>query len=361
MTELMKLEEQVSFSLRALYHRYGYAQFKMSKFEPYSLYLQNKEFLVSEGVITFTDTDGALLALKPDVTLSIVKNCRDGHDSLQKVCYSENVYRIAGPGKGFREIMQTGLECLGDIGIYELGEVLLLAARSLQCISPRFLLTVSHLGIIEPLLQEMHLRDEASQAALQCLREKNEASLRDCCSGAPAELVEQLVSLMMQNSCILQAVNALPPGKARSELQTVAALLEQAGLADHVRLDFSIIGDRNYYNGIVFRGYIEGIPSEVLSGGQYDRLLIRLNKHAKGVGFAVYLDQLELLEDRKKNYDVDTVLIYSDEADPLTLSAAADQLAENGVLLTKSMPPRLTCRRVMRFQNGRVTEIEYHG
>lgn len=106
---------------------------------------------------------------------------------------------------------------------------------------------------------------------------------------------------------------------------------------------------------------MKGIPSEVLSGGQYDRLLIRLNKHAKGVGFAVYLDQLELLEDRKKTYDVDTVLIYSDEADPLALSAAADQLAENGVLLTKSMPPRLTCRRVMRFQNGRVTEIEYHG
>ena len=63
----------------------------------------------------------------------------------------------------------------------------------------------------------------------------------------------------------------------------------------------------------------------------------------------------------KKNYDVDTILLYSDEADPLALSAAADQLAETGVLLTKSMPPRLTCRRVMRFQNGRITEIENHG
>lgn len=361
MSELRKLEEQVILSLRELYHKYGYSQFKMSKFEPYALYLQNKEFLVSEGVITFTDTDGTLMALKPDVTLSIVKNYRNDSASLQKVCYNENVYRIAGPGKGYREIMQTGLECLGDIGLYELGEVLLLAAKSLQCISPKFFLNISHLGILESLLREMELGEDAMQAVLQCLQEKNEASLRDFCRGAPSERVDLLAALMMENSCISQAVALLPPSQGRDELQTLAALLEQAGLAEHVRLDFSIIGDRNYYNGIVFRGYMEGIPTEVLSGGQYDRLLMRLGKRAKGVGFAVYLDQLELLENRQRSYDTDTVLLYSDDADILALSAAAKQLAESGVLVAKRIPPRMTCRRVMHFQDGRVTEIEHHG
>lgn len=76
---------------------------KMSKFESYDLYMQNKEFLVSDGVITFTDTDGTLMALKPDVTLSIVKNYR-AHQPLQKVCYNENVYRIGGASKSYREI-----------------------------------------------------------------------------------------------------------------------------------------------------------------------------------------------------------------------------------------------------------------
>ena len=199
------------------------------------------------------------------------------------------------------------------------------------------------------------------QAVLQCLQEKNEASLRDFCRGAPSERVDLLAALMMENSCISQAVALLPPSQGRDELQTLAALLEQAGLAEQVRLDFSIIGDRNYYNGIVFRGYMEGIPTEVLSGGQYDRLLMRLGKRAKGVGFAVYLDQLELLENRQRSYDTDTVLLYSDDADILALSAAAKQLAESGVLVAKRIPPRMTCRRVMRFQDGRVTEIEHHG
>ena len=38
--------------------RYGYIQYKMSKFEPYDLYVQNKSFLVSEDILTFTDADG---------------------------------------------------------------------------------------------------------------------------------------------------------------------------------------------------------------------------------------------------------------------------------------------------------------
>ena len=71
---ILKNEEKILFGLRALYRQYGYAQFRMRKFEEYDLYAGNKDFLVSGRVITFQDTDGKLLALKPDVTLSIVRS-----------------------------------------------------------------------------------------------------------------------------------------------------------------------------------------------------------------------------------------------------------------------------------------------
>ena len=112
-----KSAEQAVFALRELYGRYGYTQYKMSKFEEYDLYVRNKDFLVGDGVITFTDTDGKLMALKPDVTLSIVKNSKDG--VMQKVYYNENVYRISRSTHTFKEIMQTGLECIGDIDAYD--------------------------------------------------------------------------------------------------------------------------------------------------------------------------------------------------------------------------------------------------
>ena len=75
----LRFEERAVFALRSLYSRYGYSYYKMSKFEEYDLYVRNKDFLVSDSVITFTDTNGRLMALKPDVTLSIIRHFRDRH------------------------------------------------------------------------------------------------------------------------------------------------------------------------------------------------------------------------------------------------------------------------------------------
>ena len=76
---LLKNDEKIIFQLRSIFENSGYSRYKMSKFEEYDLYVRNKDFLVSDSVITFTDTNGRLMALKPDVTLSIIKNTRDDH------------------------------------------------------------------------------------------------------------------------------------------------------------------------------------------------------------------------------------------------------------------------------------------
>ena len=66
-------------------------------------------------------------------------------------------------------------------------------------------------------------------------------------------------------------------------------------------MDFSVIGDVSYYNGIVFKGFIAGIPDPVLSGGQYDRLLRKLHRASRAIGFAVYLGELERLDQGKND------------------------------------------------------------
>ena len=88
-----KGEERMVQALRALYSSYGYAKYKMNRFEEYDLYARNKDFLVSGNIITFTDTDGSLMALKPDVTLSIVKGFREESQCVSRVAYDEKVYR----------------------------------------------------------------------------------------------------------------------------------------------------------------------------------------------------------------------------------------------------------------------------
>lgn len=360
MYDCVKLDDRITYELRDLYQKYGYAQFKMSKFEPYDLYMQNKEFLVSDGIITFTDTDGTLMALKPDVTLSIVKNYREAA-SLQKVCYNENVYRISGASKTYREILQSGLECMGDVGIYEICEVLLLAAKSLAVISDSYVLEISCMDLIDEILLNLNLNEGQTAAIYRCLIDKNEDGLRQIVTENAAE---PLIRLMRVSGPIADTIDQLKEIVGEQPiitLKTLESLFQQAGLNDHIHLDFSIISDRHYYNGIVFRGYVEGIPSEILSGGQYDRLMDRLNKNAKGIGFALYLDQLELLDQRKREYDTNTVILYDDNSNPLILTKIADEYSEQGVLLLKKLPKQLRYRRLLQYENGRLIEIEHNG
>ena len=157
---LNSLEKSV-YSLRSLYDSFGFKQYKMSKFEEYELYLKNKDFLESKSVITFTDTDGKLMALKPDVTLSIIKNGKDG-EGIEKVYYNENVYRVSKDSRSFKEFMQVGLECVGDIDEYEICEVVYLAIKSLNLISNDYILDISHLAFVKGVLKRAGLNDLAS-------------------------------------------------------------------------------------------------------------------------------------------------------------------------------------------------------
>ena len=361
MSELLKLDEQIAFSLRGLYQKYGYSQFKMSKFEPYDLYMLNKEFLVSDGIIAFTDTDGTLMALKPDVTLSIVKNYRSDQMPIQKVCYDENVYRIGGTGKHFREIMQVGLECLGDIGLYELCETIMLAAKSLAVISDRYMLDISHMDLLASAMSKLNIDDNSVSQIMKCFADKNEDGLLDC---VPPEQAAMLASLMQINGPIVQAteqLKALLPNVDYSALDAISTYLTQTGIADRVNLDFSIISNRNYYNGIVFRGYVDGIPSAILAGGQYDKLMRKMGKQAKGIGFAVYLDQLELLDNRSKAFDVDTILLCSADEIPAHVAKAMEELSDNSILVLREKPKRTRYRRLITLKDGRLEELENNG
>ena len=157
----LKPEEKAVFLLRSLYRSFGYLPYKMSKFEEYDLYMRHKEFLKSDRIITFNDADGKLMALKPDVTLSIVKNGENQPGGKQKVCYNENVYRVSPSTHQFREILQTGLECIGDVDLYDLYEVLELAVKSLAMLSEDFILSVSHVGILTGLFEAWQVPGKA--------------------------------------------------------------------------------------------------------------------------------------------------------------------------------------------------------
>ena len=301
LTELLTRDEEAVFTLRALYNKYGYSQYKMSKFEEYDLYVKNKDFLPSENIITFTDTDGRLLALKPDVTLSIIKNSRIT-TGLIKAQYNENIYRISKGTNSFKEFMQVGLECLGDVGNRELSEVILLAKKSLNLISESNVLEISHLDITYGILEYAGVSEDGQKKILDCLGKKNVAGIEQVCSSESigkekTDLVKKLATVYGTPSAVLPALEAFrvtpATNNAVEQLNYIFSVLEENGIAGGLCIDFSLVGDMKYYNGIAMKGFVDGIPTGILSGGQYDKMMVKMKKNdAKGVGFAVYLSEL---------------------------------------------------------------------
>ena len=295
-------KERAPFALRALYEAAGCRKYHMGRFEEYSLYQANRSFLSSEQVITFTDLDGRLLALKPDVTLSIAKTAQPAPGETLRYYYHENVYRPSAESHTFQEIGQMGLEFLGGVGEAEVQQAVCLAAQSLGQLGTDWVLEVSHMGYLFGLLDALQVPEDARAGLLRKLGQKNAHELRAAALAAgldedAADTLCRVLTLCGGYADTLPRAEALCRNDAMraavAELQGLAGPLEQAGGA--IRLDLTLAGEMEYYNGLVFQGYLKALPRPLLKGGRYDLLMQQFTPGAGAIGFAVYLDELDRL------------------------------------------------------------------
>lgn len=362
-SSILKSEERISFALRTLYSRYGYTRYKMSKFEEYDLYVRNKDFLISDSIITFTDTNGRLMALKPDVTLSIVKNVTDVKGTVNKFYYDENVYRISGSANSFKEIAQTGLECIGDIGTYEICEVVSLAEKSLALIDNNYILDLSHAGLVSAIFENIGIGEDDREELLALIKSKNSSQLlhfkeNGKLSEGSADLVMKLMNTYKCSADFKNAFASYAYDKnisaALYEFSTVCDKLTALGYMKNVNIDFSIIDDMNYYSGVIFKGYIKGIPQAVLSGGQYDKLMKKIGKAAGALGFAVYVDMFERMSENESEYDCDCLILKDASTDAAVILKAVDCFVSDGkkVKIFDGEASGVTYRQVLDLREG---------
>ena len=327
--------EAIPLRLRATYEAAGYSKYRMEKFLPYDLYIEHKEFLTGKGIITFTDALGRLMALKPDVTIGIARNADDG-GAHEKLYYHESIFRIDEGLSEYREIGQVGLEYIGADTAFAEAEVVIMALKSLETISSDCVLDINHMGYISAILASLGIKDADTSAALRALRRKERGALMALAEriGLDGAAVEALDKISRLRAPLSEAFDLLPgvAGEANcaiSGLRTLSDAISAYGGAERVFLDFSVINDLDYYNGLVFQGYIKGAPRAVLSGGRYDNLMQRLGKPQKAMGFAIYLSELDRILYEARDFDVDVLLVYGD-ASPDAVIRAAEEIKRGG-------------------------------
>ncbi len=369
-TQALRREEKITLALRALYEQYGFRKYRMGKFEEYELYMENKNFLKNPNIITFHDLDGRLMALKPDVTLSIAKNTRASAQSSEKVYYLENVYWLEKQTGGYKEVNQLGLESIGRLDAFSYYEVLALAQETLAAISESHRMQVSHIGFWVALLDGLSIEEGLRKELFACVHGKRLHELKALLDGAgvapfAAELIVQAASLCGGFEDTLAAARriAISNGMtdALNELETVYSLLKQKGCAEHMRLDFSLVNDCDYYDGLIFQGYVEGVPRALLFGGYYGKLLRKFGKNLDAIGFAVYLNELDVLFRSQHGADVDALILYDETADLSALLTMAESLRARGgglrVRVEKKLPEDARYEKLYRFTENGLEEV----
>ncbi len=341
----LRAEERIAAELSCLYTDRGYKEYKMSAFEEYSMYMDNKDFLISQNIITFSGMDGRLMALRPDVTLSVVKNTKADFGHTEKLFYNEKVYRLERGSKTFKEVSQIGVEVLGDVDKATEAEVVLLILKTLSAVGERSVLDLSHMGYVNALLESFSVGEEEKRALFACLKEKNthdfekyaeEIGLKESdktifkeimrLGGDPQKVLEKAEKL-----CVNEEMRS-----SAAELRSLVEVLGSLGYSENINIDFSVANAADYYNGLVFSGYVEGVPKAVLSGGRYDKLARKFGKKAGAIGFALYLG--ELCAYLKENIEkTDVLLVYGDGAEVKALRRAEElQRAGKSVKLVKN-------------------------
>ena len=131
------------------------------------------------------------------------------------------------------------------------------------------------------------------------------------------------------------------------ELSALSEIITAFGLSDKFILDFSVMNDVSYYNGLVFQGFVSGIPKAVLSGGRYDNLVRRFGCETSAAGFAVAVDLIKEYRYSEPEFDYDVMLVYAEDCNPAAVLKVQTEISNNGssCIAVSKEPEWIKCRK----------------
>ena len=302
------------------------------------------------------------MAMRPDVTLSLVRHIDVENGAAEKFYYNEKVYRQATGGKNYKEISQLGVEVVGTIDLAVVAELTVLICQTLATINENYVLDISHMGYTEGLLKEFGTDKQlvAEYLKLKNLHDFNKVADRRNYSKEIKDAFYTAVSVSENPELTLQKAEkaALNDSMkcAVAELKELYAILKKFGYADRVNIDFSACGNADYYNGVIFNGYLKGVPHSVLTGGRYDRLLTKLGKIGGAIGFALYLGEIERYFARDDE-SVDYLIIYDDVTQIDALNLANEKSVQlQTVRLSRCVPAELAYKQLVDLTDGEASK-----
>lgn len=320
-----EIKRQLEKNIGELFIKWGYKEVITPTLEFYETFNYYEESLKEENTYKFFDSNGRILALRPDMTIPIarlVSTKLKGEVLPIRIRYISNVFRVYESFTGRRnEYTDCGIELIGSSGINKDLEILVLALEALKKIGLKnFKLEIGNIEFFNSAFNDLNINKENKEKIAKLIEGKKLKNLEDFLNKldikeeykkffnklpwmfGDKKVLEEVKKLAFNNS-LLKSINYL---------EELYVKLEELGYRENITFDFGMVPKLNYYTGIIFRGYGEDIGEHILVGGRYDKLIKTYGIDIPAIGFSIDVDLVvinnidnnELIEENSENYKI---------------------------------------------------------
>jgi ATP phosphoribosyltransferase regulatory subunit len=364
-----RLRRTVEETAMNIFDGWSYEEITTPTVDYYSLFEHGMGRVEAHRAFRFTDTDGRLLALRPDVTSAAARAAATlfaERERPLRLCYAAPVFRQQpqSHAEWRRESTQIGCELIGaNTRVADL-EVLAIAAEFLRRLDleDNYAITLNDVGIFNGVAERLKLDPTSREAMRQLIDVRNAADLErfltPYTSAEEAQAFAQLMQLSGKRESLdlaRRVISNEQSGVALDRLESLWNVIESLGLANCFEIDFGDVARLDYYTGLTFKVYVAGAGSRVGSGGRYDGLTASFGKAEPAVGFVVDLDALtDVLRVRAK----DSPELRKPQPQKLEIAAGLfeDSSADPSELFLRALERRAKGERVSLSLAGKSTE-----
>lgn len=303
----VRLRRSVEARAMRVFAGWSYDEIILPIFDYHDLFARGMGAEKAEATYRFVDRDGALLALRPELTSLVARTVATRFVRRERpirLSYSGEVFRYDDPTeRAAREFHQLGVEHIGEPNIVADIEVLLVAAEVLTTLGLKdFRIALSHVDFFSGVADFLKL-DEAARAQLrQLIDRRNRLALAEFLQTVAPQIEQtrrddfcHLTQIAGKQDAIESARAVLINETSRAAIEHLAQIystLSELGLRDSFDIDLGDTGGQEYYTGLVFKVFVPGLGVEVGSGGRYDNLIANFGESEPAVGFSFALDGL---------------------------------------------------------------------
>ena len=332
----------------SVFEGWSYHEIVTPTVDYYELFEQGMGKTEAQRSFQLTDGDGRLLTVRPDLTASIARAAVTlfaKRERPLRLCYSATVFhqRSQSSADWRRESTQIGCELLGQNSTSADMEILAIARELLQRLrlDRSFVITLSDAEIFMGIAENLHLDTNARDELRHLVDIRAVSDLKNFLNDyAPAEessAFANLIQLSGKSEIFTRARRVLTNARSRAALDRLESLwriIESLGWSENFEIDLGDVSRLDYYTGLTFKIYVEGLGGRVGGGGRYDNLTAKFGRAEPAIGFVLELDALaELLAKKvESNFfsQSESVLVPPQSDDPGSLfREATEQRAAN--------------------------------